>query len=385
MSKEKLNVSSDGSLLEEEKFNGVEFLKACGQSIVSFIKSPTFRYIVKRIVSSIFTLFLVATVVFLLLRLVPKENYINLDKTNKMDELGKQIYVETMLEKYGLNKPVLVQLLNFWRDIIPFIPHTYCIKDGYNFNTNTYYCTEEQVKVFYLGKALFNEAGKPVTEIIATKMPISFWMSIISTLLTYMFGYPLGIFMAKNKGKLVDKLGNGYIILSLAIPSLVFYCALWLLFQKMGIGAFYSDYDKNYIVLAAPIFAMVVLSVPGTAMWARRFMVDEGDADYVKFARSKGLSENRIMFTHVFRNAVVPLVRNFPAAFVGAIIGSYYAEQVWSIPGTGRLLINALNIQKPDNVLVQGLVILYAAISMVSFLLGDIVTIFTDPRIKLTK
>ena len=113
-------------------------------------------------------------------------------------------------------------------------------------------------------------------------------------------------------------------------------------------------------------------------------MVDELSSDYVKFARSKGLSENTIMYKHVFRNACVPLVRGLPATFLGAIIGSYYVEYIWTIPGTGILLIQGLQGSSPDVQLVQGLTVIYAALSMLSFLLGDIITVFFDPRIKLT-
>jgi oligopeptide transport system permease protein len=80
---------------------------------------------------------------------------------------------------------------------------------------------------------------------------------------------------------------------------------------------------------------------------------------------------------------MVPLVRNIPATFLGAIIGSYYVEKIWTIPGTGLLLVKALQGVTPDIDLIEGLTVIYAAISMVSFLLGDLITILFDPRIKL--
>lgn len=358
------------------------------KKVVSILKNPTLRYIVRRILSGLFTLFLIATVVFLLLRMIPKVNYLDQDAMQKMSSTQREVYTLQIYRKYGFDKPLIYQLLLFWRDIIPIIPHRYCLE--YSFTDSTYtemVCKVGKEKLYWmhLGQSQILEKNSTIWSILQKRMPISFGMSVITTLVTYILAYPLGVVMAKNKGKLVDKIGNGYIVLSLALPSLVFYCVIWIIFQKIGLGASYSPTDKNYLVLIGPIFAMVFLSVPGQAMWVRRFMVDEGDADYVKFARSKGLTENRIMFTHVLRNAIVPLVRNFPAAFVGAIIGSYYAELVWSIPGTGRLLIRALDPIKPDNELVQGLVIVYAGISMISFLLGDIATVFADPRIKLTK
>ena len=90
------------------------------------------------------------------------------------------------------------------------------------------------------------------------------------------------------------------------------------------------------------------------------------------------------MYTHVLRNACVPLVRNIPATLLSALIGSYFVEEIWSIPGTGRELVQALQ-GTPDIPAIQGLTVLYAAISMLAFLLGDIITVFFDPRIKITE
>lgn len=131
------------------------------------------------------------------------------------------------------------------------------------------------------------------------------------------------------------------------------------------------------------IFSIVFLSIPGTSLWVRRFMVDELSSDYVRFARSKGLSENRILYTHVLKNAMVPLIRNIPAVFITSIIGSYFVEMIWSIPGTGNLMISALRAQRPNVPVIQGLTVIYSLLSMTAFLLGDIATALYDPRVKL--
>lgn len=346
-----------------------------------FFKHPNTIYCLRRTASMIVSLFFVATLVFLLLRLVPKEGYYDKTAEQKMSEVQKVNYEAQIDKKYGFDKPVIQQLFSFYWDILP-IPRTYCVRDSYNEDYTEVICRKEKTYVIYLGTSMIYEQNKPVTQILSERMPISFWMSIISTLLIYVLSYPLGVLMAKNKGKWQDKAGNAFVVLNYAIPGLVFYFIMWKVGLMLGLGGTYKPIPSYFIV---PIFSMVFLSIPGTAMWVRRFMVDEGDADYVKFARSKGLSETRIMYTHVLRNAIVPLIRGLPAAFLGAIIGSYYVENVWSIPGTGKLLVQALNPSKPDNPLVQGLTIIYAAISMISFLLGDLITVFADPRIKLAK
>jgi oligopeptide transport system permease protein len=188
--------------------------------------------------------------------------------------------------------------------------------------------------------------------------------------------------MAKKPGGVVDKIGNIFVVLNYAIPGLVFY----LLMQKVLSGPFGYGYDAlepEFYQLIPGIFSMAFLSIPGIIIWLRRFMLNELNSDYVKFARSKGLSENRIMYTHVLRNAIVPLARNIPATFLGAIVGSYFVEKIWTIPGTGDMLISALTSM--DIPVIQSLTVIYSVIGMVAFLLGDLITVFFDPRIKLVE
>lgn len=109
-------------------------------------------------------------------------------------------------------------------------------------------------------------------------------------------------------------------------------------------------------------------------------MVDEFTSDYVKFARAKGLSENRIMFTHVLRNAIVPLIRSIPSAVIGALLGTYFLENIYSINGIGAALLVANNTN--NAMLLQAIIIISALLSIVSYLLGDIVTAMVDPRVS---
>lgn len=371
-----------------------------------FFTHPNLKYAVTRMVTGLITLLLIAGCVFLLLRMIPKDGYYSkavLQKLNTPAE--QQRYKDSIDKKYGFDLPKIVQLRDFYWDILP-IPRTYVTKYGFTDDTFTETVPTEWVtRLIYLGESQQVSPNTTTLDLLIEKIPVSFQISIISTILTYVFAYPMGVAMARHKGKWQDKLGNGFIVLNFAIPALVFYLIIWrvaiLLLAALQSplttimpNVPWSEYRKAFSTYSADypiasivpgIFSITFLSIPGVAMWVRRFMVDEGDSDYVKFARSKGLSEKAIMYKHVLRNAIVPLVRNFPAAFIGAIIGSYFVEKVWGIPGTGRLLITAMNPVSPDNGLVQGLVIVYAALSMISYILGDIVTMIVDPRIKLTK
>lgn len=359
------------------------------EKVKKALKNETFLYILKRILSSCFTAILIIAVVTALIRLLPEEQLYDLAQYRKLKNQGGQTmadnYKFSVLSQYGRYtadgdpRSVLSNIFQYIYWVLP-IPKKIPIRW-----TADYSAVKEYKNVLiYFGQSI--EKKKFVTVLLGEKMGISFKVTIISVFFTYLIGYPLGIAMSKKPGGLVDKIGNVFIVLNYAIPALVFYLFMQNIlgnpngvFGGLGLGLLYDE--NNWKSLVAPIFCMVFLSIPGVIIWLRRFMIDELSSDYVKFARSKGLSENRIMYTHVLRNAIVPLIRNVPATFIGAIVGSYFVEVIWNIPGTGGLLITGLT--STDVPVIQGLTVIYAVLGMMSFLIGDIITVFFDPRIKL--
>ena len=358
------------------------------------LKNETFLYILKRILSSCLTAILIVAVVTALIRLLPDTSLYDISQYNKLLAQGKkaglgdlvaEAYKNKALFQYGRcdeeGNPISV-IENIFQYIYWILP---IYKEvPYAWNSKYTEVTKTWQGFVYFGRSI--DTKQFVGEMLTERMGISFKVTMITVFFTYLIGYPLGIAMAKKPGGIVDKIGNVFIVLNYAIPALVFY----LFMQKiMGnpdgiLGSLEFNYfydEKNPITLFPPIFCMVFLSIPGVIIWLRRFMIDELSSDYVKFARSKGLSENRIMYTHVLRNAIIPLIRNVPATFIGAIVGSYFVEAIWKISGTGGLLINGL--QSMDVPVVQGLTVIYALLGMIAFLLGDIITVFFDPRIRL--
>ena len=353
-------------------------------------QNQTFLYILRRTLSALLTLFLLVIVVICLIRLIPDSYFYNIkdykEQIRKNGQLAADCWKGMMLYQYGRTdikgnyKPLIVSIAQYIYWILPIYKK---VPLAYNL---TY---TEVIKYWegfiYFGRSM--QSGNYVIDDLTSKMGISFTISIITVILTYLFALPLGVAMAKKPGGVVDKIANVFIVLNYAIPGLVFYLVMWSVFgDANGLfgQAFGYYYDSaRFWTLVPPIFCMVFLGIPGVCIWVRRYMVDELSSDYVKFARSKGLSENKIMYTHVLRNACIPLVRSIPSTLLGAFVGSYYIEVIWHIPGTGGLLINALQVY--DIPVIQSLTFIYAAISMLSFLLGDIITVFFDPRIKLTK
>ena len=211
----------------------------------------------------------------------------------------------------------------------------------------------------------------------------SFVIGLIATLIAYIVGLPLGIWMAQRKDKLVDKIGNLYIIFIMAVPSLAYIFML----AAIGTSVFKLPYkfafDPNSILpYILPIVSLALPSIGGLMKWMRRYMIDQQNSDYVKFARSQGLSEREIFSKHIARNAFIFLVHSIPADILGALVGAIVTERVYGVPGVGNMLTESIN--KLDNAVIVGVTAFYTALTIIALILGDLLLIKYDPRISLT-
>ena len=360
--------------------------------VQSIFAHPLLLYSLRRIGSAFISIMLAITATYLLLRLKNQRSICAnvIESWQKLPEDIKQIRCNEVLSDLGLSGNVLKQILAYYYKILPF-PKTLCEENVLEPVINAAGQTVVYVEVrscrtfiMDLGKTYFlpGYIGDYVIDVIfKDKMIHSFRIGIIAIVIELALGYPLGIFMAKHKDGIVDKIGKTYIISIDAIPGIAYYYIWMSLFvYLLGLPLRYEA--NNFVIWLAPSLTMGLTGMAGIALWVRRFMLDEFNSDYVKFARAKGLSENRIMFTHVLRNAVVPLVRSIPSAVLGALLGSFYIESIYSIPGLGGLLIQANGSN--DYYALQGIVVISALISIIAFLAGDIVTAIVDPRVSFT-
>ena len=197
-----------------------------------------------------------------------------------------------------------------------------------------------------------------------------------------LIGYPLGVLMARSKGKFVDTLGNAYVLLINALPAAVYFLAIQLyLSTLLKLPMLFDPLDWKSRIL--PIICLSLGGIASNAMWMRRYMVDQMNMDYIRLARAKGMTSSQVAFRHVMRNAFIPMAQSLPTSLLFTISGSLYVESLFSIPGMGGLLIQS--IQRQDNTMVQAMVLLYSVISVTGLLLGDIMMMICDPRIKLVK
>lgn len=308
------------------------------------------RYILGRLGRALITMFLVLSIVFMLMRLLPVDSYFEGRSDSMSDTVKNQI-----LSELGLLDPWYKQLYSFWNKLILHGD---------------------------LGKSIVIRKNVPCVEVIWPKAVTSFKFGIIALGVQLLLGLTLGVFMARSKGKLVDKLGNGYILLINALPAAVYYLFIQLyLSTALHLPMLFDQYEPSSRIL--PILCLSLGGIASNAMWMRRYMVDQMNMDYIRLARAKGMTSSQVAFRHVMRNAFIPMAQGLPVSILFTISGSLYVESLFSIPGMGGLLITS--IQRQDNTMVQAMVLLYSTISIVGLLLGDIAMMVCDPRITLVK
>ena len=173
-----------------------------------------------------------------------------------------------------------------------------------------------------------------------------------------------------------------YIIFILACPSLAYIFMVQALGRAAGMPYQFDLAKENAIMFILPIVSLAMPTIAGLMKWLRRYMIDQMNADYVKFARSGGLSEGEIFRKHIFKNAAIPIVHGIPGSILGALVGAIITEKIYYVPGVGNLLTKAISFY--DNSVIIGLTLFYALISITSVILGDILMAMTDPRISFT-
>ena len=308
------------------------------------------KYILKRTLSSIFTVIIVFVAVFMLLRLMPLSGYFPQEMLKETDEATRMSY----LRNQGLLDHPLVQLWRFVQNL---------------FRGD-------------LGRSLTVYPKVPIATLLQEKIPVTAAFGFSSMLLGIVLGLSLGMLMVRFKDRWGDHLGTGYILMVRAIPNLIylFFIQVWVSLWFNLPMVFEKDVPSSWIL---PVICLSLGSIAWYALWLRRFMVDEENKDYVKFALVKGLPKKEVWKRHIFKNAIIPLVIYLPSDLLFIISGSLVIESLYAIPGTGGLLTTAIKSQ--DNNLVQVIVLMYAVLSVLGVFLGDLLIAAVDPRITLTE
>lgn len=234
----------------------------------------------------------------------------------------------------------------------------------------------------------------PVTDLIGQRLANTFWLSVLSLIITYIIAIPLGIISGRYNNRWPDQVITGYTYLGFATPLFIFALLMVWFFGfylgwfptggsvKPGLtpGTFEYVLSKLHHMLL-PAISMALIATVGTVQYLRNEIVDTKQRDFILTARAKGASESRIYNRHILRNALLPIAAFFGYEMAGLIGGSIFVETIFSYPGMGELFLNS--IQSRDYTVVTGTVLIFGMAAILGSLISDIVLSIVDPRIRI--
>jgi peptide/nickel transport system permease protein len=310
------------------------------------------RYLVRRLLAAIPVMVIVATGVFLLLFLTPGDPAAVILGPDASTE-----QVEDLRERLGLNDPIYVQLLRWYGRLLQGD----------------------------LGQSLF--LNRPVTQAIVERAEPTLLLTGLALLVSMAVGLPLGILSALRRGQWIDTGSMFVAIGGLSMPT--FWLGLNLIFvfgvlltwlPVAGYQPLSAGIWENLRYLIMPAVTLGLAQGALLARLTRSMVLETLNEDYVRTARAKGLAERRVVSAHAFRNAMIPLLTVLGLIFAALIGGAVITEQVFNIPGVGRLLIQA--VSRRDYPVVQGVVLVIAGLYVLINLVVDIAYGYLDPRLR---
>lgn len=316
------------------------------------------RYFGKKIITLIMTLFLVSVAAFLAFQIIPGDVVRSILGTEATPEREAQLR-----EELGLNDPPVVRYVNWMTGVL----------------------RGDLGRSYRYSKSM-NEM-MPVAELIGDKLPVTLWLAVLSVILIVVVSIPLGVFWAKSRSRAADVCFSVLTQVTMAVPSFFLGILVTYLFGmvfKCFTPGGYVGYRDNFMgFLGYLFFPAVSVALPKIAMtvrFLRNSLLTEMGADYVRTARSKGCTERRVMYGHVLRNALMPVVTFLGMIIAEIVAGSIVVEQVFGLPGVGRLLISSISTR--DLPVVEILVLYITAVVIVVYFLVDILYRMIDPRIS---
>ncbi len=340
------------------------------------------KFILRRLLSMIPLMLGISLMVFLLMYLAPGDF---LSEARNSKDISPEIVKQEEM-RLGLDKPWFVQYGRWLNGVSPV-------------KTSLLLPEHERAdhSLVYFGPPDFGYSWSykiSVTQLISQRFWPTLFLALASTLVTYALAIPLGVIAAVKRNSIFDKLSSFLAYAALSIPYFflallaVLFAAITGLFPTGGQVSILYDFmtppEKLADYLSHLFLPTLVLSVGGIAATMRVMrgnFLDYSKLEYVTTARAKGLSENAIMFKHVLRNAINPIVTSFGFAFAGLLSGALLVENVMNYPGLGQLIYSA--IVKQDQYVVMAGVLMGCAMLVVGQLLADILLALVDPRIRL--
>ncbi|KZY52310.1 MULTISPECIES: ABC transporter permease [Sulfitobacter] len=309
-------------------------------------------FILRRLVIAIPTIILISVFVFTLQKLLPGDPVLAMAG----EERDPQV-LEFLREKYRLNDPIPVQYFT------------------------------------WIGNALTGDLGislrtnQPVLELIGEKLPVTIQLATMAMIFALLIGVPAGIFSAVKKGTVTDYVANVVALSGLSIPNfwlgimlILLVSVKWKLLPASGYVPLSEDPIRSITVMIMPAFVLGTALAATLMRHTRSAMLSVLSSDYVRTARAKGLVERRVILKHAFRNALTPIVTLTALLFGELIAGAVLTEQIFTIPGFGKLVVDA--VFNRDYAVVQGIVLVTAVGFIFMNLLADVAYVLLNPRLR---
>ena len=302
------------------------------------------KYIIKRVAMGVLSIFIVATLTFFLMNLVPGGPFVAEKSISKEAQAALEA-------KYGLDKPLLERYATYMTDFV---------KGD-------------------MGLSL-RQRGRTVSDIIFSQFPVSAKLAGFAVAVAVLVGIPLGCLSAYNRGKLGDNIIIVFATCGIAIPSFISSVILLYTFgSKLNLLPTVGlNTMSSYIM---PVTALAIYPTAYITRLMRSSLLDVMGQDYIRTAKAKGLSNFKILFKHALRNAVLPVVTYVGPMLASLMTGSFVVEKIFTVPGLGRDFVSAIN--QRDYTLIMGTTIVLATLIITANVIVDILYKIIDPRINL--
>jgi len=306
------------------------------------------KYITRRVIMSILTLLVILLILFLMLQFMPGSPF--------NDEKLSQAQLALLEAKYGLDKPVWIQY------------------------------------IYYVGNMVRGDLGVSyainpnfaVATMLAPRLAVSVSIGLQAMVLGSIIGLLLGIVAALNHNTIIDSITSAISVIGVSIPSYVFALGLAYFFgYKLGLVPFFYSVTEPAASSILPIIALSVFTIANVARFTRSELLDVLGSDYILLAESKGIKKYQMILKHALRNALIPVVTIMGPLLVGLLTGSMVVERIFSIPGIGGLMVDAITMNDYNVVIACAFV--YSLLYVVAMLIVDILYGIIDPRIRVTK
>lgn len=307
------------------------------------------RYFLKRVAYAVLTLFLLITLTFFMMRLLPGDPFTG-------DKAISETAMANMEAKYGLDKPVVVQYF------------------------------------MYMGNCLRGDLGisitynQPVMDIISDAFLISADLGIRAIIFAVIAGVLLGALAAIKRGTALDSASMFVAMVGVSVPSFIlgallqYFLALQLP-KLIGFRVFPVQGWGSFAQTVLPAFALGLSSLATVSRLMRTSMLDVLSQDYIKTAKAKGLSQGKILWRHAFRNAIMPVVTIIGPTVASVLTGTFVIESIFNIPGLGKYFV--MSIKDSDYTMISGTTVFYGALLVACTLVVDLLYGLIDPRVKL--